>query len=213
MVKKLTTCALFSLGIGLGACNTHSDSNGVTNGSQASNNTAATSAATSAATTEVANNSAAPTSEIGQLEAKLATDTGNIGLRNEIGSKYYASGNLAKAAQYFGSVYQKDHKNLLAIANLGNIYYDNQQFDQAVSFYEKALELNPGDINMRCDLATSYSALNNFDKAISILKQNIKTDPNHLNSHYNLSVILKKKGDVKGSEKELETYNSLAGKK
>ena len=150
-----------------------------------------------------------PVSEIAQLEQKLALDTNNIQVLLELGGRYYAAENRQKAAQYFAAVYRKDPKNPLALGNLGNIYYDTHQFDIAASFYENALAVAPNNIDMRCDLATCYSELNKLDAAIEILKTNVQKNPNHPNSHYNLNIILRRKGQIKEADKELSIYNTL----
>jgi len=197
MFTKLLPCALLTLGITVLSCNQEEKKQA----------TPATQAPVAAPTPQQA-----AAAELPKLQQEFAKDTNNIENRNLLAAKLYAAGELEKAAEQFNLVYQRDPKNLVALSNLGNIYYDSQQDDLAIDYYEKALAIDPNNINMRCDLATSYSNINKLKKAIQILEENIKNDPKHPTSHYNLSVILKKKGDIKEAEKEMEIYKSLTGK-
>ncbi|HXC06233.1 MAG TPA: hypothetical protein VNZ86_15855 [Bacteroidia bacterium] len=168
--------------------------------------------------TEVKKNDSAlpmlkPVDEITALESSLAKDSSNKELKLELASRYYAAGDLVKASVLYNKVYQQDTKNLIAITNLGNIAYDNHQDDRAISYYEKSLNLDNTNLDVRCDLATSYSNINKLNKAIEMLRENIKLDPNHQKSHYNLSVILKKKGENKEAEEEMKIYASLSAPK
>lgn len=148
--------------------------------------------------------------EFALMEKKLESDSLNAELRTMLAVRYYSAGKLENAAFHFLEVYRQNPKNLSALTNLGNIYYDSQQDDKAIEFYEKALVLDPQNINIKCDLATCYSNVNKFKRAVDLLKENTKQDPRHVKSHYNLSIILKKSGDVKGAEEELKIYKSLA---
>jgi len=143
------------------------------------------------------------------LEKKLESDSMNMDLRASLAAAYYAGGQPEKAASHYLKVYKQDKKNFQALVNLGNIYYDIHQDDHAIEFYEKALEMDPGNMNVKCDLATSYSNINKNKKAIQLLRDNIKVDAHHVKSHYNLSVILRKDGNAKEADQELEIYNSL----
>jgi tetratricopeptide (TPR) repeat protein len=152
--------------------------------------------------------------EFNLMEKKLDQDSTNIELRNLLASRYYSAGKLNNAAFHYLKIYEQDHKNFSALFNLGNIYYDSQQDDKAIEYYEKAMDVDSTNINIRCDLATCYSNINKMKKAIDMLRGNIKMDARHEKSHYNLSVILRKSGDIKGADKEMEIYKTLtSGKK
>lgn len=150
-----------------------------------------------------------PSIDLSGMESKFARDSNNYELRAMLASNYYAAGVLDKAAYHFLKVYEHDNKNLIALSSLGNIYYDSRQDDKAIMYYEKALELDPKNINMRCDMATCYSNINKLKKAIEILKENIEMDKTHAQSHYNLSVILKKNGDIKEADEQMKIYTDL----
>ncbi|MFI5150477.1 MAG: tetratricopeptide repeat protein [Bacteroidia bacterium] len=147
------------------------------------------------------------------LETNLAHDTGNTELRLLLASKYYAAGDLDRATDLYYQVYKKDNTIQTALINLGNIAYDRHQDDKAIAYYEKALETDSLNLDVRCDLATCYANVSKLNKAIEILRFNIRTDPNHIKSHYNLSVILQKKGELKEAEDELKIYNTLLADK
>ncbi len=152
-----------------------------------------------------------PVNDFALLEEELSKDTSNIEMRTMLATRYYSSGDLIKAAYHFLKIYNQDPKNYAALTNLGNIYYDSQQDIKAIEFYEKALAIDPADINIRCDLATCYSNVNKMKKAKQILEENIRIDARHSKSHHNLSVILRKNGDIERADKELAIYKSLSG--
>jgi tetratricopeptide (TPR) repeat protein len=145
------------------------------------------------------------------LENQLHADSTNLNIRLMLASKYYAAGQLAKAASQFSRAYEQDQKNLIALTNLGNIAYDSNQDDKAIGYYEKEIALDPANLNVRCDLATCYARINKLNNAIEILRQNIKIDSLHQKSHYNLAVILQKKGETKESGEEMKIYTALTG--
>ena len=152
-----------------------------------------------------------PVNDFAILEEELSKDTSNVEMRTMLATRYYSSGDLIKAAYHFLKIYNQDPKNYVALTNLGNIYYDSQQDIKAIEFYEKALAIDPTDINIRCDLATCYSNVNKMKMAIQILEENIRIDARHSKSHHNLSVILRKNGDIERADKELAIYKSLSG--
>ena len=152
-----------------------------------------------------------PLNDFALLEEELSKDTSNVEMRTMLATRYYSSGDLIKAAYHFLKIYNQDPKNYVALTNLGNIYYDSQQDIKAIEFYEKALAIDPADINIRCDLATCYSNVNKMKMAIQILEGNIRMDARHSKSHHNLSVILRKNGEIERADKELAIYKSLSG--
>jgi choline-sulfatase len=76
---------------------------------------------------------------------------------------------------------------------------------EAISIYEKITQENPGDYEALQDLGICYGYAGNINGAIDVLKKAVEIHPNPV-AYYNLTVALKKVGNIKDAVYYLKLY-------
>lgn len=93
-----------------------------------------------------------------------------------------------------------DPDNVLVWENLADIYSQLINFaqgaqDWAIASYGQALSIDPNNARLRLNLGGVYFSLKDFDSAEKMYEQAVSLKPDWANAHYNLSAILKTKGN------------------
>lgn len=106
-----------------------------------------------------------------------------------------------------------DPDNVLVWENLASIYSQLINFaqgaqDWAIASYGQALSIDPNNARLRLNLGGVYFSLKDSDSAEKMYEQAISLKPDWANAHYNLSAILKTKGNY---AKALEQMRIVVG--
>ena len=89
--------------------------------------------------------------------------------------------------------------NYLAYTLLGAVKAKEKQFDEAKHLFEKALKIDPSFGTAQRNLGNVLLVQGRPDEAINWYKRYLQSAPNDASMHYQLGVMLSRKGDVKGA--------------
>jgi tetratricopeptide (TPR) repeat protein len=95
----------------------------------------------------------------------------------------------------------------------GNFLGMAAEYDLALKHLAKAIELDPDNIEARLGLGNVMFATGNLEAAISSFIKMLDLKPDNSQAHYNLSVIYAKLGRQEESEKHMNTYLTLTGRR
>jgi ribosomal protein L40E len=91
-----------------------------------------------------------------------------------------------------------------------NFLHDEGMFQQAVAQYAMYLKSHETDVDARVDMAICQNELGQIDVAIREIEKALGYNPNHSLAHFNLGIILIKKGDITRAKSELQRVITLA---
>ncbi len=66
-----------------------------------------------------------------------------LGPSNNLGTVYYAEGDLAKAEKFYKKALKQDPRNASIYSNLGTLYFTRRKMHKGVEAYQQALSLDP----------------------------------------------------------------------
>lgn len=95
--------------------------------------------------------------QLPELEKAIKNDPDNAELRHNLGSTYYAAGEIDKSIDEYKKALEIDNNRALTHNSLGNSYRDKQQFDAAIEEYKKAIKLDAKNESYYVNLASIQS--------------------------------------------------------
>ncbi len=121
--------------------------------------------------------------KLGQLDKALALaeeltvkEPDNAVFLNWAGSIEAASGNFAKAREYYEHAIQLMPDFMVAQINLGKLLLAEGKPDEAKTYFQTLLKQHPEHIATQMELARVYESLGDFAKAIQIMKNTLRLD-------------------------------------
>ena len=102
-----------------------------------------------------------------------------------------------------------ERDNSMALASKGKDFLDKGEYKRAVLMLEKATRQDPSLIFARNNLALAYFCNERLDKAIEVCQHILEEYPLNIHANCNMIIFLYEKGDIKGSNRYLETVLSL----
>lgn len=113
----------------------------------------------------------------------------------------------AQAADEFKAALQVNQYDEGAWRELGEIEAAKGDLQKAQQDYMKALTLRPDDADAQTDLAIALISLNRSNEALPLLESAEKNDPTNMAAHYRLSLLYRRAGRTKDSEREMDLFN------
>ena len=77
------------------------------------------------------------------FEQAMAASPKFRGPSNNLGTVYYAEGDLAKAEKFYKKALKQDPRNASVYSNLGTLYFTRRKMHKGVEAYQQALSLDP----------------------------------------------------------------------
>jgi protein O-GlcNAc transferase len=147
----------------------------------------------------------------------LVIEPDNAHAHYSLGTLYSKKAMFDDAADELWMAVDIDPEMTEAHYNLGLIYYRQGLFDKAIKEYQIALKLLPEAHNKKrtgvhYKLGLAYEGNKLFRDAIHEFKKAIELTPDNSKIHNQLSVVYKKAGLFKKSEKEAGIYEKLKKK-
>ncbi len=78
------------------------------------------------------------------FELAMAVSPKFPGPSNNLGTVYYAEGDLGKAEKFYKKALKQDPRNASIYNNLGTLYFTKRKMHKGVEAYQQALSLDPG---------------------------------------------------------------------
>ena len=113
----------------------------------------------------------------------------------------------AQAEDEFKAALQVNQYDEGAWRELGEMQAAKGDLQSAQQDYKKALALRPNDADAETDLAIALISLNRSNEALPLLEHAEKDDPTNIAAHYRLSLLYRRAGRTKDSEREMELFN------
>lgn len=105
-----------------------------------------------------------------------------------------------------------DPSNLFAITQLGKLEYREQKFDQAMEHFANALLIKPNDPELWQELAAASYYSYDLKTALVAIEKALKLKPGDPLVHRSATMIYAALGDFTNAQKNLEIFQSKAGK-
>ncbi len=112
----------------------------------------------------------------------------------------------AEAEDQFKAALRVNQYDEKAWRELGEILAAKGDFKTAAEYYRKALALQPRDSDAESDLAIALLSLNQAKQALPLLQSAEKDDPTNMAAHYRLSLLYRRTGQMKESEREMKLF-------
>ncbi len=147
----------------------------------------------------------------------LVVEPDNAHAHYSLGALYLKKGMFDDAADELRKAVEIDPDRTEAHYNLGLIYYRQGLFDKAINEYQVASELLPETqkkkrSGVHYKLGLAYEGNKLFGDAMHEFKKAIELTPDNPKIHNQLSIVYKKAGLFKKSEKEARIYKKLKKK-
>ena len=150
------------------------------------------------------------TNAIAQYREAIRLNPNLPGVHFELAEQLRASSDPklnAQAADEFKAALQVNPYDEGAWRELGEMQAAKGDFQGAQQDYKKALALRPNDADAETDLAIALISLNQSNEALPLLERAEKDDPTNMAAHYRLSLLYRRAGRTKDSEREMELFN------
>lgn len=150
------------------------------------------------------------TNAIAQYREAIRLNPNLPGVHFELAEQLRASsdpGLNEQAADEFKAALQVNPYDEGAWRELGEMQAAKGDFQGAQQDYKKALALRPNDADAETDLAIALISLNRSNEALPLLERAEKDDPTNMAAHYRLSLLYRRAGRTKDSEREMELFN------
>jgi len=150
------------------------------------------------------------TNAIAQYREAIRLNPNLPGVHFELAEQLRASSDPklnAQAADEFKAALQVNPYDEGAWRELGEMQAAKGDFQGAQQDYKKALALRPNDADAETDLAIALISLNRSNEALPLLERAEKDDPTNMAAHYRLSLLYRRAGRTKDSEREMELFN------
>jgi tetratricopeptide (TPR) repeat protein len=121
-----------------------------------------------------------------------------------LGEVYARQGRPADAIREFQQAVRVAPGMERAWFNLGVAYLEMKRYDDAVAALHRALELNAAFAPAWSHIGNAYLDRGMADDAAAYYRKALELDPSLAVAHYNLALVLGRKGDFAGYVKELE---------
>jgi len=126
-------------------------------------------------------------------EVRIAMDTENAHVWNELGNVYFNSGACDDAIAAYGKAIELDRQFAWPYSNLALAYVQKNRFAEAILLYQRSIELFTSDKDKAVTwnrLGNVYRRLNDYSNAIAAYQTADELDPDNatlsLRSHYGL---------------------------
>jgi tetratricopeptide (TPR) repeat protein len=126
-------------------------------------------------------------------DVRIAMDTQNAHVWNELGNVYFNSGSCDDAISAYGKAIELDRQFAWPYSNLALAYVQKERFAEAILLYQRSIELFVSDKDKAVTwnrLGNVYRRLNDYSHAISAYQTADDLDPDNatlsLRSHYGL---------------------------
>ena len=126
-------------------------------------------------------------------EVRIAMDTENAHVWNELGNVYFNSGACDDAIAAYGKAIELDRQFAWPYSNLALAYVQKSRFAEAILLYQRSIELFAADKDKAVTwnrLGNVYRRLNDYSNAIAAYQTADDLDPDNasvsLRSHYGL---------------------------
>jgi tetratricopeptide (TPR) repeat protein len=137
---------------------------------------------------------AAPVTRVSESgDVRIAMDTENAHVWNELGNVYFNSGACDDAIAAYGKAIELDRQFAWPYSNLALAYVQKNRFAEAILLYQRSIELFSADKDKAVTwnrLGNVYRRLNDYSNAIAAYQTADELDPDNatlsLRSHYGL---------------------------
>ena len=136
---------------------------------------------------------------------KAKNEPDNFEAQMKAGEMYSKIQRFDTALDYYKKAQQIKPNDLQANIKLAGAYFDKKKYVEAEKYFLRALRIEPKNVDIRSDLGLTYYLRDPSDdkRAISEYRMSLEINPSHEPSLQNLSVVLKKTGDVEELKKTL----------
>ncbi len=136
---------------------------------------------------------------------KAKNEPDNFEAQMKAGEMYSKIQGFDTALDYYKKAQQIKPNDLQANIKLAGAYFDKKKYVEAEKYFLRALQIEPKNVDIRSDLGLTYYLRDPSDdkRAISEYRMSLAINPSHEPSLQNLSVVLKKTGDVEELKKTL----------
>jgi glutamate/tyrosine decarboxylase-like PLP-dependent enzyme/glutathione synthase/RimK-type ligase-like ATP-grasp enzyme len=137
---------------------------------------------------------------LGELEARVAQDPANIGLRFERAGLLAELGRSLEARNAYIDVLARDPTHRLALNNLGTLLYATGYRTAARTAYTEAVARHPEDPMGHVNLGNILHELGEYPAAREHFETALRADPGHAEAHQGLAYVLAELGDRAGAD-------------
>ncbi|MEO0575374.1 MAG: XrtA/PEP-CTERM system TPR-repeat protein PrsT [Pseudomonadota bacterium] len=137
------------------------------------------------------------------LEAWLARNPGDVGIRMALAQHLQAQGDTAGASAAYDRVLDADDSNVVALNNLAWQYQQQGDLVRATQLAERAHKLSPDSAAIADTLGWIYRSAGRADDAVRLLKQANELAADDPEIQYHLAAALLDSGDAPAAKRAL----------
>ncbi len=115
---------------------------------------------------------------IGELEAVLVIDPGNVQVYGDLASTYLRAGDADQAQAALERGVEAGFRSAVHYYSLGARRYKDEQIEQAVEAFQKALEIDPNMARAERSLGAALEQLDRNEEALVHLRRYLELAPN-----------------------------------
>ena len=124
----------------------------------------------------------------------LTISSDDVLIHNKLGMIYMKQGKRPEAIEHFRTAIQKGSNDPKVFYNLGVILYQQGKKGDGEKMFRKATQLNLNYTKAYLNLSKIYMDQREFNLAIQALQEVIQISPGDYLSHFDLALLLDRKG-------------------